>query len=165
MVIAQLLKKKWEGQQKVGILMPPTVVGALVNYSAALSGKVPVNLNYTLSEEALKSCIDQCSIKTVVTSKVFLQQIKLKVPCEMILIEELTKSVTILGKVRAILAAFVLPVGLLEKYLGNKQKVSMDDLATVIFSSGSTGSPKGVMLSHYNVASNTQQVGQAFYMG
>ena len=164
-VIAQLLKKKWEGQQKVGILMPPTVVGALVNYSAALSGKVPVNLNYTLSEEALKSCIDQCSIKTVVTSKVFLQQIKLKVPCEMILIEDLTKSVTILGKVRAILAAFVLPVGLLERYLGNKQKVSMDDLATVIFSSGSTGSPKGVMLSHYNVASNIQQVGQAFALG
>ncbi len=163
--IAQLLKKKWEGQQMVGILMPPTVAGALVNYAAALSGKVPVNLNYTLSEEGLKSCIEQCNIKTVVTSEVFLQQIKLKVPTEMILMEELAKSVTILGKLRAVVAAFLLPVGLLERYLGNKHKVSMDDLATVIFSSGSTGSPKGVMLSHYNVASNIQQVGQAFALG
>ena len=58
----------------VGILMPPTVAGALVNYAAALSGKVPVKLNYTLSEEGLKSCIEQCNIKTVVTSEVFLQQ-------------------------------------------------------------------------------------------
>jgi len=63
------------------------------------------------------------------------------------------------------MAAFLLPVGLLEKYLGNKYKVSMDDLATVIFSSGSTGSPKGVMLSHYNIASNIQQIGQTFDLG
>ena len=160
--IARVLQKKWEGQHMVGILMPPTVAGALVNYAAVLSGKVPVNLNYTLSKEALKSCIDQCNIKTVVTSGEFLQQVKLEVPTEAILMEELVKSVSIIGKLSAITAAFLLPVSVLERYLGNKNKVSMDDLATVIFSSGSTGSPKGVMLSHYNIASNIQQVGQAF---
>ena len=163
--IARAFKKKLEGQQMVGILMPPTVAGALVNYALALSGKVPVNLNYTLSEEALKSCIDQCNIKMVITSDVFLQQVKLQVPTETILMEELAQSVSKIGKLSAVMAAFLLPVGLLEKYLGNKYKVSMDDLATVIFSSGSTGSPKGVMLSHYNIASNIQQIGQTFDLG
>ena len=137
----------------------------MVNYAAALSGKVPVNLNYTLSEEALKSCIDQCNIKKVVTSGEFLKQIKLKVPSETILMEELAKSVSIISKMCAIMAGYLLPIVLLERYLGNKKKVSMDDLATVIFSSGSTGSPKGVKLSHYNIASNIQQVGQTFALG
>ena len=43
-------------------------------------GKVPVNLNYTVSEETLASCIRQCGIKTVLTSRAFLEKVKLKVP-------------------------------------------------------------------------------------
>ena len=63
--------------------------GALVNFAALLMGKVPVNLNYTVSEETLASCIRQCGIKTVLTSRTFLDKVKLKVPAETILIEEL----------------------------------------------------------------------------
>ncbi|HEV2206161.1 MAG TPA: AMP-binding protein, partial [Candidatus Acidoferrales bacterium] len=52
----------------------------------------------------------------------------------------------------------------LERKLGGGKSRSIDDLATVIFSSGSTGEPKGVMLTHYNVASNIEQVGQTFML-
>ncbi|MEI9865777.1 MAG: hypothetical protein WDN00_14730 [Limisphaerales bacterium] len=61
--------KKWWG-----LLLPPSVPGALVNYAALLCGKVPVNLNYTLSAEALASCVKQCDIKTVLTSRAFLEK-------------------------------------------------------------------------------------------
>ncbi len=44
----------------VGMLLPPSVPGALVNFAALLMGKVPVNLNYTVSEATLASCIRQC---------------------------------------------------------------------------------------------------------
>jgi len=65
-------------------------------------------------------------------------------------------------KLAAFLMAWLLPVGLLERSLGREKKAGLDDLATVIFSSGSTGDPKGIMLSHYNIGSNIEQLEQIF---
>jgi acyl-[acyl-carrier-protein]-phospholipid O-acyltransferase / long-chain-fatty-acid--[acyl-carrier-protein] ligase len=65
----------------------------------------------------------------------------------------------------ALALSWLAPVGLLEKAAGSERKTQLDDLATVVFSSGSTGEPKGVMLSHYNIASNVEQIGQTFDFG
>lgn len=160
--LARRLKKAWTGQRMVGLLLPPSVPGALVNLAALLSGKVPVNLNYTVSEETLASCIRQCDIKTVVTSRVFLEKMKLKVPCETILLEEAAAKPRFGEILAAMLSAWLLPVAALERSLGRHRKIGVDDLATIIFSSGSTGEPKGVMLSHYNIGSNIGQLEQVF---
>jgi acyl-[acyl-carrier-protein]-phospholipid O-acyltransferase/long-chain-fatty-acid--[acyl-carrier-protein] ligase len=160
--LARRLKTVWAGQEKVGLLLPPSVPGALVNFAAMLLGKVPVNLNYTLSEPALASCIRQCEIKTVVSSKAFLEKVKLTVPCELVCLEEHAAHPRFGEKLAAFFMAWLLPVGWLERALGRGKKVELDDLATVIFSSGSTGEPKGVMLSHYNIGSNIEQMEQVF---
>jgi acyl-[acyl-carrier-protein]-phospholipid O-acyltransferase / long-chain-fatty-acid--[acyl-carrier-protein] ligase len=160
--LARRLKKVWAGQKMVGLLLPPSAPGALVNFAAMLLGKVPVNLNYTLSEQSLASCIRQCDIKTVVTSKVFLEKVKLTVPCELVFIEERAARPRAGEKLAAFLMAWMCPVRWLERALGSAKKAELDDLATVIFSSGSTGEPKGVMLSHYNIVSNIEQMEQVF---
>jgi acyl-[acyl-carrier-protein]-phospholipid O-acyltransferase/long-chain-fatty-acid--[acyl-carrier-protein] ligase len=160
--LARRLRKVWAGQEMVGVLLPPSVPGALVNFAAVLMGKVPVNLNYTVSEETLRSCISQCRIKTVVTSRAFVEKLKLKVPGESVLLEELAAGPRFGEKLGAMLSAWLLPVGWLERSLGREKKATLDDLLTVIFSSGSTGEPKGVMLSHYNVGSNIEQLEQVF---
>ncbi len=160
--LARRLRKIWTGQKMVGLLLPPSVPGALVNHAALLLGKVPVNLNYTVSGETLASCIRQCDIKTVVTSKLFLEKVKFTVPCETVMLEEVATTPRLGEKLAAALIAWLIPDRWLQRVLGAEKKTGLDDLATVIFSSGSTGDPKGVMLSHYNVGSNIEQLEQVF---
>ncbi len=149
----------------VGILLPPSVPGALINLAALLMGKVPVNLNYTASNEVLASCAKQCELKTVITSKAFLERVHLEVPAQAIILEDLAANPGSLERLSAALISWLLPVRLIEKSVGASRKTGLDDIATIIFSSGSTGDPKGVVLSHYNVASNVEQLNQVFMLG
>ena len=190
--LARRLKQVWQGQEMVGLLLPPSVPGALVNYAALLCGKVPVNLNYTLSESTIAACAKQCNIKTVITSRKFLEKIKLTPPGQVFYLEDIAggapvsdplktngapssdsarseapiqqtatefKAPTFTEKLSAWLLAKLAPFSLLRRVAGQDKEVGLDDLATVIFSSGSTGEPKGVMLTHYNILSNLGQFG------
>ena len=161
--LARRLMPLWKDQRMVGVLLPPSVPGALLNFAATLCGKVPVNLNYTASREILDSCAQQCGLKTVVTSRAFLERVKLEVPGAAIFVEDLIAHPRFTEKITALVMSWLFPARLLERALGQRTQSRLDDLATVIFSSGSTGDPKGVMLSHYNLASNIEQVAQMFH--
>lgn len=162
--LARRLRQFWSGQEAVGILLPPSVAAALVNFAAMLLGKIPVNLNYTASEEILATCARQCALGTVLTSQAFLERVPLAVPGRLLLMEDVARNPRRSEKLIALAMAFLLPARWLERALGNKKRAALDDLATIIFSSGSTGDPKGVLLSHFNIGSNIEQVGQTFML-
>jgi acyl-[acyl-carrier-protein]-phospholipid O-acyltransferase/long-chain-fatty-acid--[acyl-carrier-protein] ligase len=162
--LARRLRSVWKDQPMVGILLPPSVGGALVNFAALLQGKVPVNLNYTASTEVLASCAQQCELHTVITSRAFLEKVKLEVPGESIYVEDLVPTITGGQKFTALLASWFLPAASLERACGSDHHSKLDDTATIIFSSGSTGDPKGVILSHGNIAANVDQIAQIFML-
>src|SRR5712664_1594477 len=164
LVLARRLRKLWQGQEMVGVLLPPSVSGALVNFAAMLMGKVPVNLNYTISNETLASCAQQCNLKTIVTARVFLEKVKIQPPGGIIFIEDVAKDAGFGERFSSALAASLLPSKWVAKFAGCQRPATLDDIATIIFSSGSTGDPKGVMLTHYNIASNVAQLSQVFML-
>lgn len=160
--LARLLRERWRNQKMVGLLLPPSVAGAAANIAVLLAGKVPVNLNYTVSQAVLESCTAQCQIETIVSSRQFLEKVKVIVPESSVFLEDLASQKTRGRLLGALLQALFLPAGSLQKRLGSQGGQSVDDLATIIFSSGSTGDPKGVMLSHHNVRSNLDGMSQVF---
>src|SRR5260370_26952629 len=78
--LARRLRPHWKDQEVVGVLLPPSIGGALVNLGAMLAGKIPVNLNYTASNSLLESCAQQSGLKTVATSRLFLDKVKVQPP-------------------------------------------------------------------------------------
>jgi acyl-[acyl-carrier-protein]-phospholipid O-acyltransferase/long-chain-fatty-acid--[acyl-carrier-protein] ligase len=84
-------------------------------------------------------------------------------PGETIFLEDLAQKPRFGERLGAALAC-LLPSGAVQKYAGAPRKTQLEDIATIIFSSGSTGEPKGVVLTHYNVAANVEQLNQVFLL-
>ncbi len=165
--LARALRLPWTNQDTVGILLPPSVGGVLVNLAATLSGRTVVNLNYTTGRSGIESVAKQAGLETIVTSRVFLEKANLEMPenVKIIWIEEVRKTIGIAERVTALALALFAPIGMVERGVGSIRRPQMDDLATIIFSSGSTGEPKGAMLSHFNIDSNVEGVAQVFHLG
>ncbi|NLF72093.1 MAG: AMP-binding protein [Candidatus Anammoximicrobium sp.] len=141
----------------VGLLVPPSVAGVVANMACTLARRVPVNLNYTVTSEVINECIRQAGIKHVITSRAFMEKVKLEVAAELVFLEDFRSKARFRDKLSCSLAAYGVPAAWLERSLG-LHRVTGDDLATVIFTSGSTGTPKGVMLTETNIGSNVQAI-------
>jgi acyl-[acyl-carrier-protein]-phospholipid O-acyltransferase/long-chain-fatty-acid--[acyl-carrier-protein] ligase len=145
-------------EKRVALLLPPTVAAVVANLALVLDGRVTVNLNYTLKPDICDACVATAGVRHVITSRAFLAKLPFELQnAEFIFLEDLRDQVTSLDKAVAYAEGRFMPEGMLLRSLG-LDRVPEDDLFTIIFTSGTTGKPKGVMLSFGNVTSNLQGV-------
>jgi acyl-[acyl-carrier-protein]-phospholipid O-acyltransferase/long-chain-fatty-acid--[acyl-carrier-protein] ligase len=159
MVLARKYKPLLRHQQNIGILLPSGVAGVLANVAIGLLRKTAVNLNYTASLADRDMVIEQCGLQTMVTSRAFLK--KLGLDCNdnrYLFVEDLSGRITEKDKKRTWLRARFWPA----RWIGGWKKVNPDDTAAILYSSGSSARPKGIMLSHHNILSNMETVRMIF---
>lgn len=139
-------------EKNVGLFVPMSVGGSIANAVLTLDHRVVVNLNMTFSQDILNGCIEKAGIKTILTSRKMLERFPdLKLNARFVCVEDLLKKFKFWDKLHAIFCAYLFPICISERCIG-LHRIAPNDPLAIIFTSGSTGVPKGVVLTHRNLA-------------
>ena len=146
-------------EKRVGIVLPPGAGATIANLAALIAGKTPVNLNFTAGRAALESSLRSGGIRTVLSADAMRSKVPdFPWPEDT---RDFAATLQAAGGKRAILkwliAAWVLPNQLTASLLG-LPNVGDREEAGLLFTSGSSGEPKGVVLTHRNLLGNCWQI-------
>jgi acyl-[acyl-carrier-protein]-phospholipid O-acyltransferase / long-chain-fatty-acid--[acyl-carrier-protein] ligase len=158
------LIKKYSKEQNIGLLLPTSSAGSIANMACILRGKTVVNLNFTASREALQGAVNKAGIKSIYTSRKFMDKLVKKgvdlndafPDSQFLYMEDLKEEISKSTSLITLLTVIASPACLLK--LLYCKKADINSPAAILFSSGSEGTPKGVMLSHRNIMSNLKQI-------
>lgn len=159
MALAKELKRLVQ-EPRLGIILPPGKGGIIANYACVLAGIVPVNINYTSSEPAFRSIVRQSGIKRFISARAFMSKLP-QFPWPqgdaIIHLDKTLKGIG-MGKIAGWVAfARMAPMAAVSLAFNLDARKGNDE-AAMLFTSGSSGEPKGVVLTHSMIIANVTQM-------
>ncbi|ESQ78110.1 AMP-binding protein [Asticcacaulis sp. YBE204] len=156
-IIARLFDKVLHKETRIGLMLPTSMGGALSFFGLHARGRTPVMINFTAGPANIKTACLTGKVKTVITSRRFVTQAKLEdivasltAYVRVLYLEDLRKTLSLPDKLYG-LAASKLP-----RVFAHKAKPS--DIGVILFTSGSFGTPRGVVLTQANLVLNCAQI-------
>jgi acyl-[acyl-carrier-protein]-phospholipid O-acyltransferase/long-chain-fatty-acid--[acyl-carrier-protein] ligase len=153
--LSRLFRKEFP-DERIAVVLPASKGSMVANLAVTLAGKVPIDLNFTMGRAANESCIKRANLRVVISATPFMERIKdFPWPGRVLKLDEIMpqiKTQIFVWWMMSILA----PAGLLLRLL-QIPKGGGHAEASLLFTSGSTGEPKGVVLSHCNIVGNVSQ--------
>jgi acyl-[acyl-carrier-protein]-phospholipid O-acyltransferase / long-chain-fatty-acid--[acyl-carrier-protein] ligase len=157
--IGKALESITASGENVGVFLPNSAKTLVVILGLQLQGRVPAMLNYSTGSSSVVSACQIAQIKTVLTSRRFIElgdlneeADRLSRQCELVYLEDLANKISALDKLTALIKCQTADIWYKYKHY------NPDSPAVVLFTSGSEGTPKGVVLSHVNILGNLKQL-------
>jgi acyl-[acyl-carrier-protein]-phospholipid O-acyltransferase / long-chain-fatty-acid--[acyl-carrier-protein] ligase len=151
MILSKIIRNLNDDNKFIGVMLPNCNAVTIANLAILLADKVPAILNFTLPKESLIAASRQANLKTIITSRQFILRLRIDNLPNVVFLEDLAGKIGKKEIYSNLLQALLLPSGRLAKKLAPKTANNVFETAVLLFSSGSSGSPKGIMLSHHNI--------------
>ena len=155
--LGRSFKKFTQHDENVGVLLPNAIATVCTFFGLSAYERTPVMINFSVGARNMVSMCKTAQVKTVITSRTFIIKGKLesvveeieKSGCKIVYLEDIAKKMSLSTKIGALLSYKIKHVP--HKIGGNRK-------AVIVFTSGSEGAPKGVLLSHANLIANVNQL-------
>ena len=145
--------------ERIGVMLPSSIGAAATFFALQAHGRVPAMLNFTAGVDGILKAAHVATLTKVLTSRRFVEKAQLeelidgiKDTLEIVYLEDIRPTISTLDRLKALASTFIL------RPLHKRRKIDPHAPALVLFTSGSEGTPKGVVLSHMNLLSNCRQI-------